>query len=171
MSVLTSLSHIARNHRTLLGSIAGASIALAAACTAGNSSELEGSSSSSTGSGTGGAGGLTMNTGGGGNGFVGDPQTCEEAAASRSYIGCDFWPTVTPNNVWSVFDYAVVVANTGSNVVDVTVTRGGAPAGNAQIPPDSLQTIYLPWVPELKGPDADAFGSASPMNGSVLSVN
>ena len=35
----------------------------------------------------------------------------EQAAEVRSYIGCDFWPTVVGNCVWSVFDYAVVVAN------------------------------------------------------------
>jgi len=171
MAFLTKLTTPIRAHRTLLLTIAGVSLALAAACSAGNSSELGGGSSSSSSNGSGGDGGLTMSTGGGGSGFVGDPQTCEEAAASRSYIGCDFWPTVTPNAVWSIFDYAVVVANTGSNVVDVTVTRGGQPAGGAQIQPDSLQTIYLPWVQELKGPDADPMGVPSPLTGSALVAN
>src|ERR1700722_15135621 len=43
-----------------------------------------------------------------------DPTSCAEAAASKSYVGCDYWPTVLPNNVWSIFDYAVVVANAGT---------------------------------------------------------
>src|SRR5262245_7346176 len=51
-----------------------------------------------------------------------DPQTCEEAKQTRSYVGCDYWPTVTANNVWSIFDYTVVVSNTSSTAVDVTVT-------------------------------------------------
>ena len=79
--------------------------------------------------------------------------TCEEAAASNSYVGCDYWPTVVANNVWSLFDYAVVVANAGSEPADVTVTRGATTAATAQIPPNELRTLYLPWVPELKGGD------------------
>ncbi len=145
--------------------------ALADGCVPGGGSEFgdddDGSSSSQ-----GGAGGGVDFTGTGGNdNFVGDPKTCEEAEASKSYIGCDFWPTVTPNNVWSVFDYAVVVANTGDNVVDVTVTRGTNTVATAQIQPDSLQTIYLPWVTELKGPDADEFGGAMPLAASVRVAN
>ncbi len=47
----------------------------------------------------------------GGNLTPGDPTTCAEAATTKSYIGCDYWPTVTANAVWSVFDYAVVISN------------------------------------------------------------
>src|SRR5262249_38129788 len=36
-----------------------------------------------------------------------DPKTCAEAAAAKSYVGCDYWPTVTSNIVSDVFDYAV----------------------------------------------------------------
>src|SRR4051812_6891235 len=32
-----------------------------------------------------------------------DPVTCAEAEMSKSYIGCDYWPTVAANVVWSVF--------------------------------------------------------------------
>src|SRR5689334_8604047 len=35
-----------------------------------------------------------------------DPVTCDEAAANKSYIGCDYWPTVVANAVWSIFDFA-----------------------------------------------------------------
>src|SRR5262245_18895684 len=41
--------------------------------------------------------------------IVEDPKTCDEAAANKSYIGCDYWPTVTANAVWNIFDFAVVV--------------------------------------------------------------
>jgi len=37
-----------------------------------------------------------------------DPATCAEAAMLKSYIGCDYWPTVNANAVWSVFDFAVM---------------------------------------------------------------
>src|SRR5262245_38750 len=58
-------------------------------------------------------------------GFQGDPTTCEDAAALHTYVGCDFWPTVTANWAWSIFDYAVIVANAGDVPADVTITRDG----------------------------------------------
>src|SRR5262245_23532676 len=63
----------------------------------------------------GGSGGGTIVDSGGENtedaGLGGDPKTCAHAAVAKTYIGCDFWPTVTLNAVWSIFDFAVVVAN------------------------------------------------------------
>src|SRR5690606_24278331 len=120
-------------------------------------------------SGAGGEGGLgfTTGNGGAGGGSTGEIVTCQDAANAKSYIGCDFWPTVTANNVWSIFDYAVVVANASANSVDATVERGGTVVASATIAPNSLGTIYLPWVPQLKGPDADAFGSAMPLSQTV----
>ncbi len=104
----------------------------------------------------------------------GDPQTCAQAAQFHTYIGCDFWPTVTANAVWSIFDYAVVAANTGTTPATVTVQRGGATVGMATVMPNSLGTIYLPWVPELKGQDTDCSGEVLPgqntLTASVSSV-
>ncbi len=114
--------------------------------------------------------GQFMQDGGGGAGpgpKLGDPKTCAEAEQTRTYIGCDFYPTVTANNVWSVFDYAVVVANTGDEPAEVVVTRGATEVATATVAPEGLSTIYLPWVPELKGPDANACGSATPLPGTV----
>ncbi|MFO0755042.1 MAG: IgGFc-binding protein [Byssovorax sp.] len=130
----------------------------------------EGGSSSS--SGTGGNGGEDIglgggNVGGGSTGSGGDPTTCADAAANKTYIGCDFWPTVVANNVWSIFDYAVVVANAGAEPASVTVTHKGNMVGAATIPPNDLRTIYLPWVAALKGPDADECGSATPLAKTV----
>jgi hypothetical protein len=104
---------------------------------------------------------------GGSAGFYGDPKTCEEASQAKTYIGCDFWPTVTANNVWSIFDFAVVVANAGDVAAQVTIERNGSPVGGGQVDPNGLQKFYLPWVPELKGPDCDSCGSAVPVNGSI----
>jgi hypothetical protein len=151
----------------IIAALAVIAWSLAPGCSATETSEF-GDDGTGTNSGAGGAGGDIFGTGGQGAGtFIGDPRTCDEAASSRSYIGCDFWPTVTPNNVWSVFDYAVVVANTGDNVVDVSVERGGNVVATQQIQPDALATIYLPWVTQLKGPDADAFGGAMPVTTSI----
>src|ERR1019366_1009155 len=73
----------------------------------------EGSSSSSGGSSGSSSGGFLGDGNTGEGGHTGDPTTCADAKTSNSYIGCDYWPTVTANNVWSVVDFAAVVANAG----------------------------------------------------------
>jgi hypothetical protein len=97
-----------------------------------------------------------------------DPSTCEEAILSKSYVGCDYYPTVVANVVWSIFDFAVVVANAGTTTATVTVT--GPMGTNVQqtIAPDALAKIYLPWVPALKGADADSCGTAVALEASVV---
>ena len=108
---------------------------------------------------------------GDGGGMTHDPATCAEAATSKSYIGCDYWPTVTANAVWSVFDYAVVVSNPGSVAVNVTVTGGALSAQKtATIAPGELTYIGLPWVPALKGKDASSLGQPTPMTASVFAA-
>jgi hypothetical protein len=104
------------------------------------------------------AGGFDLDAGQGTGGAPSDPDptTCAEAAASKAYVGCDFWPTVVANLVAPIFDYAVVVANAGSVPADVTVTRQGATVASAKVAPNALQTVYLPWVPALLGPDNSA---------------
>ncbi len=134
-----------------------------------------GAATSSTGTPSGGGGGGIMFDGGGvgsGGGMTTtgvDPTTCPEAAMYKTYIGCDFWPTVVANNVWSIFDYTVVVANAGTETAGITVSRGGQTVGTYTVAPNSLTPIYLPWVPELKGGDFDSCGDASPLSASVLS--
>ena len=82
--------------------------------------------------------------------LIPDPKTCEEAALSRTYQGCDFWPTVTDNIVRPIFDFAVVVANTSDEIAEVQVMRQGAIVVTEVVPPQGLTKIYLPWVEELK---------------------
>ena len=78
------------------------------------------------------------------------PETCEEAVASKSYVGCEFWPTVTANGVAYIFDFAVVVANTGAEPADVVVERDGEQFAHVTVAPNSLEKIFLPWVDALK---------------------
>jgi hypothetical protein len=85
-----------------------------------------------------------------GSPIIPDPTTCTEAAANKTYVGCDFWPTVTDNIVRPDFDYAVVVANTGAAEANVQVTRGGMTVATVKVAANSLQKIFLPWVDELK---------------------
>ncbi len=105
--------------------------------------------------------------GGAGGGIVGDPTTCAEAAAGKTYIGCDFYPTVTANTVWSIFDFAAVVANAGMTAATVTVTGGASPMQTVTVAPNSLEKIYLGWVPALKGTDGDSCGSINALTASV----
>ncbi|HVH42809.1 MAG TPA: IgGFc-binding protein [Labilithrix sp.] len=97
-----------------------------------------------------------------------DPSTCAEAASSKTYVGCDYWPTVTPNAVWSVFDFAVVVANTGADEADVTVTGPLGTNEQLAVPAGELRKIALPWVAELKGADADACSDSNAVYTSVI---
>ncbi len=96
-----------------------------------------------------------------------DPTTCAQAAASRSYVGCDFYPTAVANIVWPIYDYAVVVANTGAAAADVTVTGNGVDQ-HATVPPNGLQTIYLPWMQALKGTDWGMCGDSDVPTASML---
>ena len=84
--------------------------------------------------------------------FVGDPTTCAEAAMSKSYVGCDYWPTVTANLVASIFDFTAVVANTQTVAATVMVTGPAGFTAMATVPANGLTKIYLPWVNGLKGP-------------------
>jgi hypothetical protein len=98
-----------------------------------------------------------------------DPTTCADAASGHTYLGCDFWPTVVDNIVDTIFDYAVVVGNTGTTDATVTVTGGalGSPS-TTTIHAGQLSEIYLPWVTELKG--ADAICGSNALTNSVLAT-
>jgi hypothetical protein len=86
----------------------------------------------------------------GSNTVTGDPSTCEHAEAARTYVGCDFWPTVLPNVVGTCFHYVVVVANPGDTPAEVTIERGGMIVARGRSAPNDLAAFSLPWVPELK---------------------
>ena len=95
-----------------------------------------------------------------------EPATCAQAEASRSYVGCDFWPTVTGNVVDPNYEFVVAVANTGTQAALVSITRAGLPYAEIEISPNSIRKIELPWVDELKGA-VEAIGTAVP-SASVL---
>jgi hypothetical protein len=146
--------------------------ALACSATKGTQAGAAGSGGMGAGGaqgGSGGDGGSIVGSGGsGGKPVVEDPETCAAAAEAKSYVGCDFWPTVVDNIVWEQFDYAVVVANAGEQEANVTVERGGAVVATTSVPPNSLGTLYLPWVPELKG--TDSFLACTPTSVKLQTV-
>jgi hypothetical protein len=109
-------------------------------------------------------GGTSVDAGGGGP----DLSTCAGAAEAKSYVGCDYWPTVVANNVWSIFDYAVVVANAGTLPAMVTITGPNAFSKTDMVQPGEIEKFYLPWVASLKGQDFNAETSAVAMTASVV---
>jgi len=77
---------------------------------------------------------------------------CTPESLGTSYIGCDYYPTITPNPLLTntnIFSFAVAVANTTNQQADVTVTRGANQVAMVSVPANSVQVIPLPWVNEL----------------------
>lgn len=79
---------------------------------------------------------------------------CTTQALGRSYVGCDYYPTVTANIVDSKWSFAVAVSNTSTEPATVTVTRGDAVVATQQVAGRSVAVMTLPWVHELKGPSS-----------------
>jgi hypothetical protein len=134
--------------------------------------EDAGGSAGIAGAGGAGTGGISLDgqSGDGNVPVIPDPKTCAEAEIAKTYIGCDFWPTVVANGVWSIFDYAVVVANAGTATADIGIERAGVKVSEGQVAPNELTKFYLPWVPALKGPDQDACADPQPLNQTVRAV-
>jgi hypothetical protein len=102
----------------------------------------------------------------GGMQFTDGGLTC--AQTGDSYVGCEYDAVPVANVVWSVFDFAVVVANAGVERADITVQRGGQMVATASVDPNAIAKIYLPWIPELKGKDADMCGTVvAPLTASA----
>jgi hypothetical protein len=81
---------------------------------------------------------------------------CAETWTAASYIGCDYYPTVTLNPVWSGFDFAVAIGNASDAPAEVLVTRGSATVSTESVNQGGVRIVKLPWVPELKGGDVNA---------------
>jgi len=81
---------------------------------------------------------------------------CAPTRLGTSYVGCDYFPTVTANLVSSsVFHFAVAVSNTSSIAATVTVTRGSTTVVTQNVAANSVAKINLPWIASLKGPSSN----------------
>ena len=77
---------------------------------------------------------------------------CAIANLQLSYIGCDYYPTITLqhdsyNEGTKIF--AAIVANTTGKDAQITVTRGAMMVDQLTVPSGAVKEIPLPWVPEL----------------------
>ncbi|AKU95318.1 hypothetical protein AKJ09_01982 [Labilithrix luteola] len=98
-----------------------------------------------------------------------DPITCAEATKARTYVGCDYWATVTGNIVPDIFDFAVVVSNGGQTEANVKVTGPNDVAVEVKVAPGKLEKVFLPWVPALKGQGVIIANQAPPpLTSSVM---
>ncbi|MBI5477942.1 MAG: IgGFc-binding protein [Deltaproteobacteria bacterium] len=88
------------------------------------------------------------------SGTCSDP--CGQAEVNKSYLGCDYYPTVTMNTQLDEtpgFSFAVAVAAPSSNsgAATITITGGGLTGPMTDtVAPGNLKTIKLPWVGTLK---------------------
>ena len=84
-----------------------------------------------------------------------DQGACAGACAGLglSYVGCDYYATVTQQydlyNTAPTHEFAIAVANTAGQVAKVTVTRGANTVTTVNVAANSVQVIVLPWVNEL----------------------
>jgi len=76
---------------------------------------------------------------------------CAPRTLGKSYIGCEYYPTVTGNDVSNDFDFAIAVSNTSTTEVQVSIEEGGLTSPiNFTVPPDSVALQRLPWQTALK---------------------
>lgn len=98
-------------------------------------------------------------------GYVGD---CAPQNIGSSYIGCEYYPTVTANDIRNEFEFAVAVANTGARAAQVTIEGGALPAARVlSVAAHSVAVSTLPWVPALKACNLSGIGDAC----STVSLN
>jgi hypothetical protein len=103
---------------------------------------------------------------------------CAPAALGLSYIGCEYYPTVTGNMVGPSFGYAIAVANTASTAATVDVRDGGLTSPMTfSVPANSVVVQVLPWQADLKlclgsgfdwSPCASLTGGRAPANSAAL---
>ena len=75
---------------------------------------------------------------------------CAPQNLGSSYIGCDYFPTVTGNDVdKTTFDFAIAIANTSTQVAMVTIDGSGQPNQTLSVPANSVVVQTLPWNPNL----------------------
>ena len=83
---------------------------------------------------------------------------CSPKSLGTSYIGCDYYPTVTANIVDESFNFAVAVANTTDIAAAIEIDKNGMLVLNDMVGPQSVKVIKLPWDFPLKG-DQEPAGS------------
>jgi hypothetical protein len=82
---------------------------------------------------------------------------CAPKTLGTSYIGCQYYPVITPNVVGNDFSFAVVVSNVSNEDADITITKGGQAVVDIIVPKNTVEVIPLPWVAVLKSTGPSRF--------------
>ena len=91
---------------------------------------------------------------------------CSLEALGTSYIGCDYYPTVTGNAVLNKFSFAVAVANTADVAANFEIDKAGALVLSGSVDPHSVEVVKLPWDLGLKGDNANLMPSVKVVGGA-----
>ena len=76
---------------------------------------------------------------------------CSPAELGASYLGCEYWPTVTMNGAFEdAFGFAVALGSTSADTTLVTIEGPGFEFATSLLPFE-VKTLELPWVLSLKG--------------------
>jgi len=76
---------------------------------------------------------------------------CSAKSLGTSYIGCDYYPTVTAQAVLDSFDFAVAISNTGASDATVTIDGGALSTPmTITVPSRKAAVQTLPWQHALK---------------------
>lgn len=76
--------------------------------------------------------------------------SCSATKLGTSYIGCDYYPTVTANLVGDVFHFAVAISNTSATPANFTITQGTDTITSDVVAANDVKIVQLPWVASLK---------------------
>ncbi len=77
---------------------------------------------------------------------------CAPSKLGKSYIGCEYYPTVTLNPLigelggTDSFHYAIAVSNTSADPADILITQGANNVAQKQVAPGAVAVIVLPWT-------------------------
>jgi hypothetical protein len=83
---------------------------------------------------------------------------CDPESLASSYLGCEYYPTITGNMLSNQFSFAVIIANYHGNDAVATIDGGGlAVAEQFAVPARSVVVRNLPWNEDLKLCNADAW--------------
>jgi hypothetical protein len=78
---------------------------------------------------------------------------CEEARRERSYIGCEYFPVFTSNDLLDVrFRPAVVIANPNLVPAQISISGGERSWPALQVEPQAVETVLLDFIDALQRP-------------------
>ncbi len=96
--------------------------------------------------------------------------SCAPQYIGQNYIGCEYYPTVTGNEVDGNFPYAVAVSNTSGIAADIHIEGGALTSPMTfSVAPGAVDVRVLPWVPTLKACMSNGqLECGAPQNNSAL---